>query len=48
MPLPPKFAFQDRQGRINWRQLMNVDLDRMTKDVDLKSLELLLQNITFA
>jgi hypothetical protein len=36
MPLPPKFSFQDRTGRINWRQLMNVDLDRVVKEVDLK------------
>lgn len=27
---------------------MNVDLDKVVKEVDLKSLELLLQNITFA
>lgn len=48
MPMPPKFAFQERVGRINWRQLMNVDLDRLTKEVDLKQLEVLLSNITFA
>ena len=48
MPLPPKFAFQDRQGRLNWRQLMNVDLDRIIREVDLKQLESLLQNITYA
>ena len=27
---------------------MNVDLDRLTKEVDLKQLEVLLTNITFA
>lgn len=42
LPLPPKFMFQERNGRINWRQLMNVDLEKVTKEVDLKSLETLL------
>ena len=36
MPLPPKFSFQARQGRVNWRQVMNLDLDKIVKDVDLK------------
>lgn len=27
MPLPPKFEFQERQGRINWRALLNCNLD---------------------
>ena len=48
LPLPPKFAFQERSGRINWRTLMNIDLDKINKEVDLKQLEALLQNITFA
>ena len=42
MPLPPKFSFQERTGRINWRALMNTDLDKISKEVDLKSLEGLL------
>ncbi|CDW86485.1 zinc finger protein dzip1l [Stylonychia lemnae] len=48
LPLPPKFSFQERTGRINWRALMNTDLDKISKEVDLKTLEALLQNITFA
>lgn len=35
-------------GRINWRQLMNVDLERVTKEIDLATLETLLNNITYA
>ena len=35
-------------GRINWRQLMNVDLDRVVKEIDLQTLENLLSNVTFA
>lgn len=48
MPLPPKFTFQERTGRINWRALMNTDLDKIVKEIDLKALESLLQNLTFA
>ena len=43
--------FRDRQqsgGRINWRQLMNVDLERVTKELDLATLETLLNNVTYA
>jgi hypothetical protein len=29
LPLPPKFAFQERVGRINWRALMNADLEKI-------------------
>jgi zinc finger protein DZIP1 len=42
--------FRDRLGggRINWRQLMNVDLDRVVKEIDLQTLETLLNNLTYA
>jgi hypothetical protein len=48
MPIPPKFCFQERTGRINWRTIMNTDLDKINKEVDLKQLENLLSNIAFA
>lgn len=48
MPLPPKFVFQDRNGRINWRAVMNADIDKIVKHGDLRELEGLLQNITYA
>lgn len=37
VPLQQQFMFRDRAGagRINWRQLMNVDLDRVVKEIDL-------------
>ena len=44
MPLPPKFNFQERSGRINWRSVLNADLDKIIRDVDLRQLETLLQN----
>lgn len=42
LPLPPKFAFQERTGHINWRTLMNVDIDKIIREVDLKQIENLL------
>ena len=48
MPLPPKFQFQQREGRVNWRSLLNTDIEQVRQDVDLRVLESLLQNITFA
>jgi len=51
IPLQSQFLFKDRAAsgeRINWRQLMNVDLDRVVKEIDLPTLETLLSNITFA
>jgi hypothetical protein len=48
MPLPPKFEFQERVGRINWRAVLNADVDRVIKDIDLRQLEQLLQNLTYA
>ena len=48
MPLPPKFQFQERQGRINWRTVLNTDVDKLVKDIDLRQLESLLQNLTYA
>ena len=52
IPLQPQFMFKDRGlqggGRINWRQLMNVDLDKVQKEIDLSTLEALLNNVTYA
>jgi hypothetical protein len=42
MPLPPKFNFQARQGRINWRTIMNTDIEKIVSNVDLLQLESLL------
>ena len=47
-PVPPSFKFQPRGGRLNWRAIMQADVHRIAKDVDLRLLEDLLQNITFA
>ena len=47
-PMPPKFRFSERRGRLNWRQIMQADAEKITSDVDLRALEALLQNITYA
>lgn len=48
MPLPPKFKFSERQGRVNWRALINTNLEQVADQIDLRQLESLLQNITYA
>ena len=46
--MPPKFNFQEKNGRLDWRRIMNTDISKMTQQIDLKQLESLLQNITYA
>jgi len=48
MPLPPVFEFKRKQGRIDWRLLMNTDLDSVIRETDVGQIEQLLSNITFA
>ena len=48
MPLPPVFKFQERSGKINWRTLMNTDLDQIIRETDLRQIEQILQNVTYA
>ena len=47
-PVPPKFQFQNRHDKLNWRQIIDADLNKIAVQVDLKTLEGLLQNITYA
>ena len=42
------FRFQRRHGRLDWRKLSSVDIDRVMRDVDLDALEDNLENIKFA
>jgi hypothetical protein len=48
MPLPPVFEFKSKQGRIDWRLLMNTDIDRVIRETNVGQIEQLLSNITFA
>ena len=36
MPLPPKFKFSQREGRVAWRQLLNCDVNEIEANVDLR------------
>lgn len=47
-PVPPKFKFEERRERVNWKPILNADIGQISKHVDLKTLEALLQNITYA
>uniref|UniRef100_A0A0G4FT93 C2H2-type domain-containing protein n=1 Tax=Chromera velia CCMP2878 TaxID=1169474 RepID=A0A0G4FT93_9ALVE len=42
------FCFQLRQGRVNWRMLHALDLDRVIRESDTETIEQHMQNITFA
>jgi hypothetical protein len=48
LPHPPAFAFQERGGRIDWRFVVATDVDKVAREVDLVSLETILQNLTYA
>jgi hypothetical protein len=41
------FRFRHRDERINWRVLMNFDVERMVEDVDVEALQSVLENVTF-
>lgn len=45
---PPSFLFRERKGRVNWRNLANLDIDDLVGRGDIKALEAHLSNITFA
>ncbi len=44
----PPFFFQERTGGINWREVNRIDADRLVRDVDLRLLQSILNNITYS
>jgi hypothetical protein len=48
LPGPPTFQFKERKGRIDWRRIMNTNMDKLTSELDLHELEPLLENLTYA
>ena len=44
----PVFSFQRRSRKLNWRQLLHIDLNRLIQTVDLAALHQQLEDITFA
>eukprot|EP00439_Symbiodinium_sp_Y106_P066351 s1418_g10.t2 len=44
----PKFIFRPRTGRINWRLLHSLDLDRVVREGDIDTIQAYLDNITYS
>eukprot|EP01114_Cavostelium_apophysatum_P024165 TRINITY_DN9388_c0_g1_i1.p1 TRINITY_DN9388_c0_g1~~TRINITY_DN9388_c0_g1_i1.p1 ORF type:complete len:803 (-),score=228.43 TRINITY_DN9388_c0_g1_i1:49-2457(-) len=42
------FFFKERRGRYDWKTLATIDVDRVAKEVDLTTLNSVVENITFA
>jgi len=45
---PPVFMFRERKGKLNWRNIANLDVDDLIGRGDVRSLETHLSNITFS
>ncbi|CAE8657245.1 unnamed protein product, partial [Polarella glacialis] len=45
---PGKFIFRPRTGRINWRLLHSLDLDRVVREGDVDTIQAHMDNITYA
>lgn len=43
-----EFFFRRRNGRLNWRQILNVDLERLVSEIDVETLQDNVEQITFA
>ena len=43
-----KFKFADKRGRLDWKAMQEVDMDRLIREVDIDKLERMLQNLTYA
>lgn len=47
-PLQNGFSFRRRRGRLDWRMLAGIDVSKVVRDVDVQTLQDVLENITFA
>jgi len=45
---PPSFMFRERKGKVNWRNIANLDVDELIGKGDIRMLESYLSNIAFA
>jgi len=48
MSASPSFFFRERKGKINWRNIANLDIDKLIEEGDVNQLENYLSNITYA
>lgn len=46
-PVMPRFQFAPRTGRVDWRRVASVNIDRMARDMDVEVLQKLLRNVAF-
>lgn len=44
----PAFRFQPRRGKLDWRSVSSLDLDRVMREVDIDALEQQLAGVAFA
>lgn len=42
------FSFQVRYGKLNWRQIIEMDIDRLIQTGDIDLLKHILENLTYA
>lgn len=47
-PLRDHFYFKERRGRIDWRLIATVDVNRVAREADIDTLQALIENLTFA
>jgi len=45
---PKRFIFQSRTGRLNWRLLHSLDIDRIMREGDVESIQSHMDNVTFS
>ena len=45
---PPPFFFRQRAGHVNWSKLQSLNIDKIITDVDLDTLQSLLDDLTFS
>lgn len=48
LPEPPPFKFRRRHDKLDWRQLTQLDVDRIETTVDIEALEPVLENVAYA
>ena len=42
------FKFSEKRGKLDWKALSDIDMDRLIRETDIDKLERLLQNVTFS
>ena len=48
LPNPPQFFFKERMGKLNWRNIYDLDVPKLKSNVDITFLDSILDNLVFA